>query len=47
MANREQKGNREKRKPKTDKPKQPSQTSTFAQPQSGGAHKAAASKKTR
>ncbi len=32
MANREQKGNREKRKPKSDTPKAPSQTATFGQP---------------
>jgi hypothetical protein len=47
MANREQKGNREKRKPKADKPKQPSQTSTFGQPPSVAAPKTAAGKKTR
>ena len=39
MANREQRGNKEKRKPKSNKPKQPLQTSTFAsatiQPKSG------------
>jgi hypothetical protein len=39
MANREQRGNKEKRKPKANKPKQPPQTSTFAgasnQPKSG------------
>lgn len=35
MANREQKGNREKRKPKADKPKPPTQVSTFGQPASG------------
>jgi hypothetical protein len=29
MANREQRGNREKRKPKKEKPKQPIQTSSF------------------
>ena len=32
MAIREQKGNREKRKPQSDKPKAPSQTATFGQP---------------
>jgi hypothetical protein len=32
VANREQKGNREKRKPKAEKPKAPSQTATFGQP---------------
>lgn len=30
MANREQRGNREKRKPKANKPKPPVQTSGFA-----------------
>ena len=30
MANREQKGNREKRKPKAEKPKGPVTTSSFA-----------------
>ncbi|MEQ1712240.1 MAG: hypothetical protein ABL908_12680 [Hyphomicrobium sp.] len=35
MANREQKGNKEKRKPKAEKPKAPAQLSTFAQPASG------------
>ncbi len=35
MANREQKGNREKRKPKADKPKAAPQVATFGQPQSG------------
>lgn len=31
MANREQRGNREKRKPKAAKPKTPPQTASFAQ----------------
>lgn len=31
MANKEQKGNREKRKPKKEKPKAPVQTSSFSQ----------------
>jgi len=31
VANREQKGNREKRKPKAEKPKTQAQTSSFAQ----------------
>ena len=33
VANREQKGNREKRKPKAEKPKSPVQASPFARPQ--------------
>jgi hypothetical protein len=33
VANREQKGNREKRKPKAEKPKSPAQASPFARPQ--------------
>ncbi len=32
MANREQKGNREKRKPKADKTKTPPQVASFGQP---------------
>jgi hypothetical protein len=32
MANREQTGKREKRKPKANKPKAPPQTSSFARP---------------
>jgi hypothetical protein len=37
MANREQRGNREKRKPKANKPKPPtSQTSPFSRTQSVG-----------
>jgi hypothetical protein len=31
MANKEQRGNREKRKPKKEKPKPPAQTSSFSQ----------------
>jgi hypothetical protein len=31
MAKREQRGNREKRKPKAEKPKPPPQTSSFSQ----------------
>jgi hypothetical protein len=31
MANKEQRGNREKRKQKKEKPKPPAQTSTFSQ----------------
>jgi hypothetical protein len=33
MANREQRGNREKRKPKAEKPKSPVQAAPFARPQ--------------
>ena len=40
MANREQKGNREKRKPKAGSCKTPPQTASFAQPTSVGANKA-------
>ena len=39
MANREQKGNKEKRKPKAEKPKPASQTSTFTQPKSNAGNK--------
>ena len=39
MANREQKGNREKRKPKAEKGKTPLQTASFAQPTSAGTNK--------
>ncbi len=38
MANREQKGNREKRKPKAEKPKPQSQTATFAQPKASASN---------
>jgi hypothetical protein len=31
MANKERRGNREKRKPKKEKPKPPAQTSSFSQ----------------
>jgi hypothetical protein len=47
MANREQRGNREKRKPKAEKPKAPPQTSTFARPQAIGSNKGSAGKKGR
>ena len=40
MANREQKGNREKRKPKAEKGKAPPQTASFAQPMFAGTTKA-------
>ena len=40
MANREQKGNREKRKPKAESRKTPPQTASFAQPTSVGTNKA-------
>ena len=36
MANREQKGNREKKKPKKDKPKGSPVVSSFVTPKSGG-----------
>jgi hypothetical protein len=36
MANREQKGNREKKKPKKDKPKDSPVVSSFVTPKSGG-----------
>ena len=42
MANKEQRGNREKRKPKKEKPKPPPHISTF----SGGLSKSAAGKKS-
>src|SRR5262245_25115105 len=45
MANREQRGNREKRKPKAEKPKPPVQISPFARPQGMGPVKSSASKK--
>jgi hypothetical protein len=37
MANREQRGNREKRKPKKEKPKPAPQTSSFSTPMNKGA----------
>ena len=43
MANREQKGNREKRKPKKDKPKPAPQTSSFSV--GGAPHKSGSGKK--
>jgi hypothetical protein len=36
MANREQRGNREKKKPKKDKPKSAPVVSSFGTPKSGG-----------
>jgi hypothetical protein len=39
VANREQRGNREKRKPKAEKPKSPVQASPFARPQAIAAPK--------
>jgi hypothetical protein len=45
MANREQKGNREKRKPKAEKPKPPVQILPFARPQGMGPVKSSAGKK--
>jgi hypothetical protein len=47
MANREQRGNREKRKPKAEKPKSPVQASPFARPQAIGTSKGTAGKKGR
>lgn len=48
MANREQKGNREKRKPKAEKPKAPAgQPSPFADVQGAGNRKGGAGKKGR
>jgi hypothetical protein len=47
MANREQRGNREKRKPKAEKPKSPVQASPFARPQAIGTSKGNAGKKGR
>ena len=43
MANKEQRGNREKKKPKKEKPKPPAQTSSFSPGASGS--KSAAGKK--
>ena len=45
MANREQKGNREKRKPKAESCRTPPQTASFAQPTSAGTNKAKSGKK--
>jgi hypothetical protein len=47
MANREQRGNREKRKPKAEKPKTPVQAASFARPQVTGNLKGGAGKKGR
>jgi len=48
MANREQRGNREKRKPKAEKPKTPAaQPSPFARTQSPGNVKGSTGKKGR
>jgi hypothetical protein len=47
MANREQRGNREKRKPKAEKPKPAAQTSPFPRPQGPGVVKGSAGKKGR
>jgi hypothetical protein len=47
MANREQRGNREKRKPKAEKPKPTAQASPFARPQGSGVVKSGADKKGR
>ena len=47
MANREQRGGREKRKPKAEKPKAAPQTSSFAPKQPMGGAKSNADKKGR
>jgi hypothetical protein len=47
MAKREQRGNREKRKPKAEKPKPPPQTSSFSQPLGVATMKSAPRKKAR
>jgi hypothetical protein len=47
MANREQRGNREKKKPKADKPKPPAQASPFARTQGMTSPKGVAGKKGR
>jgi hypothetical protein len=47
VANREQKGNREKRKPKAEMPKSPAQVPPFARPQGSGSSKGNAGKKGR
>lgn len=47
MANREQKGNREKRKPKADKVKAPAQVSPFTRAQGVSSPKGSAGKKGR
>jgi hypothetical protein len=47
VANREQRGNREKRKPKAEKPKSPGQASPFARPQPTTGSKGNPGKKAR
>ena len=47
MANREQKGNREKRKPKAEKAKPPAQISPFTRAQGTSPPKGSAGKKGR
>jgi hypothetical protein len=47
MANREQRGNREKKKPKAEKAKLPAQVSPFARVPSAGSPKPGAGKKGR
>jgi hypothetical protein len=47
VANREQRGNREKRKPKAEKPKPPVQVSPFAQGQAANNPKGGAGTKGR
>jgi hypothetical protein len=47
VANREQRGNREKRKPKAEKPKSPAQASPFGRPQATGSPKGNPGKKGR
>jgi hypothetical protein len=47
MANREQRGNREKRKPKKERPKQPAQASSFGRPPGIGSSKTSVGSKTR
>jgi hypothetical protein len=47
VANREQRSNREKRKPKAKKPKAPAQVSPFANPQAAGNCKGDSGKKAR
>jgi hypothetical protein len=47
MANREQRGNREKRKPKKEKPKQPVQASSFGRLPGTGSGKGGSGDKTR
>jgi hypothetical protein len=47
MANREQRGNREKRKPKKEKPKQPVQASSFGRLPGMGSSKGGSGGKTR